>query len=237
VGAGGIGKTRAALEVAAQEVDHWPDGVWFVELAPVADAALVAGTIAMALGAVQQLNETALETLLRHLKQKQVLLLIDNSEHLIDEVARIADTLLRERSQVKLLATSRELLRVAGERVYPMPALDDSSAATLFEKRARAVDPFFALADRDAAIVAEICRRLDGMPLAIELAAARVRTLALPQLARKLDDRFAILTGATIFSRPASSGFSAPWQSLPAAGASTPPQPCAAMPATMRSIS
>jgi predicted ATPase len=202
VGAGGIGKTRAALEVGAQEVDRWPDGVWFVELAPVGDAALVAGTIAMALGAVQQLNETALETLLRHLKQKQALLLLDNCEHLIDELARISDTLLRERSQVKLLATSRELLRVAGERVYPMPALDDSSAAILFEERARAVVPAFALADRDAAIVAEICRRLDGMPLAIELAAARVRTLALPQLARKLDERFAILTGGNRTALP-----------------------------------
>jgi predicted ATPase len=202
VGAGGIGKTSAALEVAAQEVDGWPDGVWFVELAPVGDAALVTGTIAMALGAVQQLNETAPETLLRHLKQKQALLLLDNCEHLIDEVARIAEMLLRERPQVKLLTTSRELLRVAGERVYPMPSLDDSSAATLFEQRARAVDPAFSLADRDATIVAEICRRLDGMPLAIELAAARVRTLALPQLARKLDERFAILTGGNRTALP-----------------------------------
>jgi predicted ATPase/transcriptional regulator with XRE-family HTH domain len=202
VGPGGIGKTRAALEVGVQEVDCWADGVWFVELAPVADAALVAGTLAMALGAVQQLNETALETLLRHLKQKQVLLLLDNCEHLIDEVARIADMLLRECRQVKLLATSRELLRVSGERVYPMPSLDDSSAATLFEKRAHAVDPAFSRADRDATIVADICRRLDGMPLAIELAAARVRTLALPQLSRKLDERFAILTGGNRTALP-----------------------------------
>jgi predicted ATPase len=195
VGAGGIGKTRAALEVAAHEIDRWPDGVWFVELAPVGDAALVAGTIALALGAVGQLNETAVETLLRHLKNKEVLLLLDNCEHLVDEVAQIAQRLLRERPRVKLLATSRELLRVAGERVYPIPSLDDSSAAALFEERARAGDPAFALTDRDATIVADICRRLDGMPLAIELAAARVRTLALPQLARKLDERFALLTG------------------------------------------
>jgi predicted ATPase/DNA-binding XRE family transcriptional regulator len=202
VGAGGIGKTRAALEVAAQEVDHWPDGVWFVELAPVGDAALVAGTIALALGAVQQLNETAMETLLRHVKQKQMLLLVDNCEHLIDEVAQIAERLLRERPHVKLLATSRELLRVAGERVYPMPSLDDSSAALLFEKRARAADPAFALANRDATIIVDICRRLDGMPLAIELAAARVRTLALPQLARKLDERFAVLRGGNRTALP-----------------------------------
>jgi predicted ATPase len=201
-GAGGIGKTRAALEIAEQEIDRWPDGVWFVELAPVGDAGLVAGTIAMALGAVQQLNETALETLLRHLKQKTALLVVDNCEHLIDEVARTAETVLRECREVKLLATSRELLRVAGERVYPMPALDDSSAATLFERRARAFDPAFLLADRDATIVAEICRRLDGIPLAIELAAARARTLALPQLARKLDERFAILTGGSRTALP-----------------------------------
>lgn len=128
VGPGGIGKTRAALEVAAHEVDRRPDGAWFVELAPVGDAALVAGTIALALGAVGQLNETALETLLRHLKNKDVLLLLDNCEHLVDEVAQIAQRLLRERPRLKLLATSRELLRVAGERVYPIPSLDDSSA-------------------------------------------------------------------------------------------------------------
>jgi predicted ATPase/transcriptional regulator with XRE-family HTH domain len=202
VGLGGIGKTRAALEVGAQEVNRWPDGVWLVELAPVGDAKLVAGTIGLALGAAQQSNESALETLLRHLKHKQMLLLLDNCEHLIDEVAQIAETLLRERPGLKLLATSRELLRVDGERVYPIPSLDDSSAAALFEERARAGDPAFTLGDRDAPIVAEICRRLDGIPLAVELAAARVRTLALPQLARKLDERFAILTGGNRAALP-----------------------------------
>jgi len=201
-GAGGIGKTRTAIEVAAQEVDRWPDGVCLVELAPVGDAGLVAGTIALALGALQESDETALETLLRHLKHKHVLLLLDNCEHLIDEVAQIAERLLRESPRIKLLATSRELLRVAGERVYPMPSLDDSSAAALFEERARAGDPAFALGERDAPIVADVCRRLDGIPLAIELAAARVRTLALPQLARKLDERFAILTGGNRTALP-----------------------------------
>ena len=150
VGAGGIGKTRAALEVAAREVHGWPDGVWLVQVAPVGGAGLVAGTIALTLGAVQSSEEPALETLLRHLKQKRALLLVDNCEHLVNEVANIAAALLRECPEVKLLATSRELLRVAGERVYPVPSLDDSSAASLFEKRARAADPAFGLTDRDA---------------------------------------------------------------------------------------
>lgn len=194
VGAGGIGKTRTALEVAAQQVDDWADGVWFVELAPMSDAALVAGTILMAIGGMQEAEESPLDALVRRLRNKRALLLLDNCEHLIDEVARVAEELLRRCRQARLLATSREPLRIDGERVYRLAGLDDRSAAALFVQRARGADPEFLLAERDAG-VADVCRRLDGMPLAIELAAARIRMMTLTQLARGLDERFAILKG------------------------------------------
>jgi predicted ATPase len=202
VGAGGIGKTRLAVEVAAQQLDRWPDGVWFVELARVNDAALVAGTIALAVGGVQQSNETALQTLTRHLRHKRTLLLLDNCEHLIAEVAKIAQALLAELPVLELLATSRELLRVDGELVYRLSPLSDSSALALFEQRARAVEPDFRMTPQEAPIALEICRRLDGLPLAIELAAARVRTLTPKQLIRKLDARFELLSGGNRAAAP-----------------------------------
>jgi predicted ATPase/DNA-binding XRE family transcriptional regulator len=192
-GAGGIGKTRVALEVAARQIDDWPDGVWFVELATTGDAALLAGTILLGVGGLEVPGETALEALMHHLRNKRTLLLLDNCEHLIDDIARIVERILRERPQTTLLATSREPLRVDGEGIYRLLPLEDASAAALFVQRARAADPAFSLTGRNAAAVAEICRRLDGVPLAIELAAARLRAISLPQLARGLDERFAIL--------------------------------------------
>lgn len=202
VGAGGVGKTRVALEAAVRELDRRPDGVWFVELAPVNAESLVAGTIAMAVGGAQHPNETAMQTLVRHLRNKETLLLLDNCEHVIDEVAQITKNLLETLPGLTVLATSRERLRIEGERVYPLAPLDDASAVTLFEQRARAADPGFRLTQRENATVVEICHCLDGLPLAIELAAARLRTLTPAQLAGRLDERLALLTNGDRTAAP-----------------------------------
>ncbi len=209
VGAGGVGKTRVALQVGANSLDRSRDGVWFVELALTNDASLVASTIASTLGLREQPERSVLETLLRHLKQKRLVLILDNCEHVIEEVAKIADAILRGSPDVRLLATSREPLHIAGEHVYRMPSLAFPShsdrltaehalrygAVALFVQRAAASDARFKLTDENARIVAEICRRLDGIPLAIELAAARVNVLSVSSLAQRLNERFRVLTG------------------------------------------
>ncbi len=216
VGTGGVGKTRVALQVGADSLDGSRDGVWFVELALVNDGSLVARTIASTLGLQEQPERPVLETLLRYLKHKRLLLILDNCEHVIDEAAKIADILLRGSPGVRLLATSREPLRIVGEYVYRMPSLAFPSqsdtltaedalrygAVALFAQRAAASDGRFELTDENVPVVAEICRRLDGIALAIELAAARVKVLAPRQLARKLDERFGVLTGGSRTALP-----------------------------------
>lgn len=216
VGTGGVGKTRTALQVGANQLDGSADGVWFVELAALQDPALIAGTIASAFGLMQQPDRPAVDTLLHYLKRKRMLLVLDNCEHLVEEVARIADAILRVCPQVRLMATTREALRIDGERIFRMPSLatppehaaltaDEASrygAVALFAERAAASDTNFRLTDESAPIVAEICRRLDGIALAIELAAARVKMLALRQLAQKLDERFHVLTGGSRTALP-----------------------------------
>jgi predicted ATPase len=211
VGTGGVGKTRVALQVGADLLDRWDDGVWFVELASTNDASLVAGTIATTLGLREQPGRPVLETLLRYVESKKLLLLLDNCEHVIEEAAKIAGTILRGSPGVRLIATSREPLRIGGEHVYQMPSLafpmqSDGLAAkdalgygavALFAQRAAASDTKFELSDENAPTVAEICRRLDGIALAIELAAARIKVLAPRQLAQKLDERFRVLTGGS----------------------------------------
>jgi len=210
-GAGGVGKTRTALAVGDAYVNHEPQGVWLVELAPLTQGSLVARTIARALSVKESPKEPLLETLLAYLKPQSVLLILDNCEHLIAETAVLADALLRGCLNVRILATSREPLRIAGEQTYRLPSLrvptsaeavgleavraSEFAAVELFVQRAQGIDRRFALSDGNAAIVAEICRRLDGIPLAIELAAARVNILPVRALAAKLDQRFAILTG------------------------------------------
>jgi len=207
-GAGGIGKTSAALEVGSSMLERMGDGVWIVEFAPIVDASLVAATIARALGIQESVS--GLETLLAHLKNKKMLLILDNCEHLIAEVTIVADALLRRCAGMRILATSREPLRIAGERAYRLPSLDTPSregarrlaaadaatypAIALFVERAQAADSRFGLSDENAPIVGEICRRLDGIPLAIELAAARVTILAVGALCEKLDQRLRLLT-------------------------------------------
>ncbi|MBV8344837.1 MAG: adenylate/guanylate cyclase domain-containing protein [Candidatus Eremiobacteraeota bacterium] len=215
VGTGGVGKTRVALQVGADLLDGSGDGVWFIELAPLGDPSLVVPTIATALGVREQPERPLFQTLLHYLTRKRVLLILDNCEHVVEEVARIADSVLRDCPEARLLATSREPLRIAGEHVYRIPSLGvpregeiTAEAAlrygsvALFVERATASAAKFMLTDESAPVVAEICRRLDGIALAIELAAARVKMLAPRQLAQKLDERFRVLTGGSRTALP-----------------------------------
>jgi predicted ATPase/class 3 adenylate cyclase len=208
VGTGGIGKTRLALQIGADLLDRVDDGVWFVELATLNDAASVVNAIASSLGLREQGDRPMLDVLEHYLRPRQLLLILDNCEHLIEDVARIADAILRTAPQIRVLATSREPLRIAAEHVYRVPSLalpsDDAltagdalqyGAIAFFAERARASDAKFVLSDESAPIVSEICRRLDGIALAIELAAARIKVMAPRQLAQKLDERFRVLTG------------------------------------------
>jgi predicted ATPase/transcriptional regulator with XRE-family HTH domain len=193
-GAGGCGKTRAASQVAMALRDAGGDAVCFVGLAPIGDPSLVAAAIASALGLQDVPHRTLLETLVAYLKNKALLLILDNCEHVLAQAAITADTLLRGCPRLHFLATSREPLRAAGERAYRIPPLTDRDAVVLFADRARAVDHRFALTDEIEPVVEQICRRLDNMPLAIELAAARVNVLSANALAAALDDRLQFLS-------------------------------------------
>ena len=211
VGTGGVGKTRAALQVAAELLDGSGDGVWFVDLAPIRDPNLVAHEIVSALGLTVPPERAALQVIVEYLRPRRLLLVVDNCEHLVASAAAAIDAILRACPKITILATSREGLNVSGEHVHRMPslavpprdvALGAASAATygavaLFAERAHAADGRFALTDENAEIVAEVCRRLDGIALAIELAAPRVKVLAVEQLSRRLDERFRILTGGS----------------------------------------
>ncbi len=200
-GVGGVGKTRLALHVAAELAPKYQGGAWLVELAPVGDAEATAHVIAATLGIGPQPGKTIAESLLEGLSGGQILLVLDNCEHLVDAVAGLAERVVRTCAGVTVLATSREALRIEGEQSWPVPSLDFrggalAPAVRLFDERARAVVPSFELAtDVDAVI--EICRRLDGIPLAIELAAARIRSMSPAQIRAKLDERFRLLTGGS----------------------------------------
>jgi len=194
-GPGGVGKTRCALQAAAERLDEFSDGVWMIDLAPLADASLVTGTIAATLRVREAPNRPLLETLTEHLAHRQLLLILDNCEHVIDEARGVAVEILRRAPRVRIVATSREPFNVGGEQVLRLPSLRANDSATLFADRARAADPRFALTTENAEAVAAIASRLDGIPLAIELAAARVRVLSPAQIAQRLDERFRMLTG------------------------------------------
>ncbi|MHB8496195.1 MAG: tetratricopeptide repeat protein [Casimicrobiaceae bacterium] len=208
LGVGGLGKSRLSLQIAAEVLEAFPDGVWLVELAPIADERLVPLGVASVLGVKEEPGRSVHDALVKHVAQRQLLILLDNCEHLIDACAHLAKALLQAGAQVRILATSREPLRIAGETTLQLPtlslpddatpslaALRDVDAIRLFVDRAAAADPAFQLDDRNAATVTEICRRLDGIPLAIELAAARVRVLSVDRIAARLSDRFKLLTG------------------------------------------
>lgn len=206
-GPGGCGKTRIAREVGHRLLPRFPDGVWIVELAPLSEPEMVPHAVCSALGIREDSGRALTETLRLGLKTKRLLMLLDNCEHLLDASARLAQFLLQECPKLSILATSRERLAVEGESICPLPSLavpelmglpvesmERIESVRLFGDRARAVDPRFALTSTNADQVAQICRRLDGMPLALELAAARVGVLPLDEIVRRLDDRFHLLT-------------------------------------------
>lgn len=208
-GSGGAGKSRLALQAAGEMLAAFPDGVWLAELAPLSDPSLLPHTVAQALGVREEPGRTVLETVVAFMRPRSLLLVLDNCEHVISASAHLVDTLVRGCPAVRIVATTREPLGIAGERTYRIPPLSlpeaglqdpsevlaQSEAVQLFVERALAVDPGFAMTARTAASVTQICRRLDGIPLAIELAAARMRVVSAEQIAGRLDDCFHLLTG------------------------------------------
>jgi predicted ATPase/class 3 adenylate cyclase/DNA-binding CsgD family transcriptional regulator len=195
-GAGGAGKTRLAVQIAAQMAGEFCDGVWCADLAPITDPEVVPVAVARALGLPDQPGRSTLETLARFIGDRHMLVVLDNCEHLLDACAALAVELLGACPGLTLLATSREPIGVAGEVTWQVPSLSlADEAIELFVDRSRRVRPDFSVTDGNAATVTEICRRLDGMPLAIELAAARVRALSVTEILDSLHDRFRLLTG------------------------------------------
>jgi len=195
VGAGGVGKTRLSLHVAADRIGDFSDGVWFIELAPLSKGEYIPTNVAQALGIKLPSEGDSVENLAHALKGKDALLVFDNCEHLIEPTARAISAILRVAPRIKILASSRQGLAVTGEAMYHVPSLDLRTGAALFVERARAANAAFSLSDDNAPVIAEICRRLDGIPLAIELAAARVKMLGVKPLRDRLDERFRLLTG------------------------------------------
>jgi predicted ATPase/class 3 adenylate cyclase len=195
-GAGGVGKTRLAVQVAAVLADQFGDGVWYVDLAPITHPGVVPVAVAHTLGLPDQRRRSTMDTLLRFINGRQMLMVLDNCEHLLDASAELLVALLGGAPRLTVLATSREPLGVTGEVSWRVPSLSlTDEAIELFADRARLAQTDFTITDDNAAAVAEICRRLDGMPLAIELAAARVRALSPAQIVDGLHDRFRLLTG------------------------------------------
>jgi len=215
-GPGGTGKTRLSLEVANQIVENFPDGAWLVELAPLSNPNLLNQTVAMVLNVREQPGRSLQDTLIEALRPKQLLLILDNCEHLIDACARLTAELLRACAQIKIITSSREMLGIPGEMVQRVPSLSlpdleeqttfeqiaRSEAVRLFVDRAAGLRPDFELTPQNASAVRQICARLDGIPLAIELAAARIAVLNPGQIAARLDDRFRLLTGGSRTALP-----------------------------------
>jgi predicted ATPase/class 3 adenylate cyclase len=195
-GAGGVGKTRLAVQIAAQMTGEFADGVWYVDLAPITDPDVVPIAVVRALELPDQPGRSTMDTLTRFVADRQMLVVLDNCEHLLDASGSLVVALLGAGAKLMLLATSREAIGVAGEVGWRMPSMSlADEAIELFIDRARHARPDFAVDDDNAAAVAEICARLDGLPLAIELAAARVRALSLAEILDSLHDRFRLLTG------------------------------------------
>lgn len=215
-GAGGCGKTRLALQVAADLLEEYPDGVWFVDLAPLSDPALVPQSVASALGVREEPGHPLGDTLTAYLGPKSLLFVLDNCEHLVSACAHLCDSLLRACANLRILATSREVLGIGGETTWRLPSLASPDpehlpslerltqyeAVRLFIDRAVAVLPTFTATNQNAPAVAQVCHRLDGIPLAIELAAARVKVLSVEQINARLEDRFRLLTGGSRTALP-----------------------------------
>lgn len=207
-GPGGVGKTRLALQVAADQADRYGDGVWLANLGAIADPASVAPAVASALRIADQPGRAWIDSILWYLRSREVLLILDNCEHLLDEVASLVVAVLRDCPRVQVMTTSREALNVPGETVWHVPPLSlaaeegGSEAQRLFTERAREVEPAFRTSDADTAAIAQICSRLDGIPLAIELAAARERVLSSREIADRLHQRFRLLTGGSRTALP-----------------------------------
>ena len=215
-GAGGCGKTRLLLQVAGTLLDAYPDGVWLVELAALGDPALIPQAVASVLGVRDQPDRPLSARLAEYLRPKHLLLALDNCEHLVAACAELADALLRVCPALTILASSREAIGVGGERAYKVPSLSlpepsaahtlqqarASEAVQLFMQRGESARTGFAVTEPQVVLVEQVCRRLDGIPLALELAAARLETLSLEQLAVRLDDRFRLLTGGSRTALP-----------------------------------
>jgi predicted ATPase/class 3 adenylate cyclase len=215
-GPGGTGKTRLSLRVASDLLDSFTNGVWFVELAPLADPALIPQTVATALGLREETGRPLLDTLTDFLRAKTALLILDNCEHLVEASAQLAEALLQACPNLRMLVSSREALGIPGETPYRVPSLSipdahhaqsvetvmQYEAARLFMDRAKTALPSFEITNENAPAVAQVCSRLDGIPLAIELAAARVKMLKVEQIAERLDDRFRLLTGGSRTALP-----------------------------------
>lgn len=193
VGAGGLGKTRLAVEASANVLNDYADGVWFVDLAAISDPQMVAGAVLSTLGVAHSDRRASIDVLLEYLNERRLLLILDNCEHVVSGVVATAAAILRECPGVTQLATSREALDASGERLYRLTSLELDAAVQLFDERARMVDPTFRL-ENERAAVREICSRLDGMALAVELAAARLRTMRADVLLRRLNP--SLLVGA-----------------------------------------
>ncbi len=215
-GAGGCGKTRLSLQIAVDLVEEFANGVWFVELAPLADPAFVLNTVAAVLGVREEAGRPLLATLMDWLSHRELLLVLDNCEHLIETCAQFADAGLHASRETRILATSRQPLGIAGESAYRVPSLEipnpklqisfeqltQYDAVRLFVERASQALSTFRMTQDNSPAIAQICFRLDGIPLAIELAAARVKALAVDKITERLDDRFRLLTGGSRTALP-----------------------------------
>src|SRR5688572_20016037 len=214
-GSGGIGKTRLSIQVASGPLNDFPNGIWLIELAPLSDPALVPQAIVSTLGLIDQAGRSPLMILTDFLQTKRALLILDNCEHLIQACAQLAETLLHTCPDLHVLATSRESLGIAGETLYLVPTLttpdpvnatldtlSNYEAVQLFTERAQSPLTGFALTQENAPAIAQICHHLDGIPLALELAAARVKLLRVEEIATRLDDRFRLLTSGARTALP-----------------------------------
>ena len=209
VGMGGLGKTRLSLQIAAQQIHDFPDGVWFLDLAPISDPALIVSAAAQVLGVREEPDRPLLQTVCAHLRNRRALLILDNCEQVVAAAAQMASAIIKMAPHVRILASSREPLRAPGEQCYlllplPVPARGDgieamlrSTAVRLFVERAQQHKPAFELTERESPAVAELVARLEGIPLAIELAAARIRALSVADINARLQDRYKLLTGGS----------------------------------------